>query len=131
MEDWVTIRDLKKKNPSLGTRAIGRLVGVSRSTVKKALGSEQYPGYSRDKKVSGVIEPFQESIKECYLIKKRRVSVILENLRSKGFTGSGISLYRYIGQYLKPQKGVGKPSCPTRPCLGSRCSMTGPSNRFF
>ena len=64
MEDWVTIRNLKKKNPALGTRAISKLVGVSRSTVKKALGSEQCPKYSRDKKVNTVIEPFQEYIKE-------------------------------------------------------------------
>ena len=27
MEDWVTIRDLKKKNPGLGTRAIAKLFG--------------------------------------------------------------------------------------------------------
>jgi hypothetical protein len=32
MEDWVTIRNLKKKkNPYLGTRKIADLVGISRS----------------------------------------------------------------------------------------------------
>lgn len=90
MEDWVTIRNLKKKNPTLGTRAISKLVGVSRSTVKKALGSEQYPRYSRGKKVNTAIEPFEEYIKECYLIKRQKVSVILENLRSKGFCGAAV-----------------------------------------
>lgn len=112
MEDWVTIRNLKKKNPSLGTRAIAKLVGVSRSTVKKALVSEQYPSYSRDKKVNTAIEPFKEYIKECYLIKKQKVSVILGNLRSKGFTGSGISLYRYIGEQLKPEQEGGRAFMP-------------------
>jgi transposase len=112
MEDWVTIRNLKKKNPSLGTRAIAKLVGVSRSTVKKALVSEQYPSYSRDKKVNTAIEPFKEYIKECYLIKKQKVSVILESLRSKGFSGSGISLYRYIGEHLKPEQEGGRAFMP-------------------
>ncbi|GAQ94552.1 hypothetical protein TAGGR_1736 [Thermodesulfovibrio aggregans] len=37
MEDWVKIRNLKKKNPELGTRANAKLLGVSRDTVKKAL----------------------------------------------------------------------------------------------
>lgn len=112
MEDWVTIRNLKKKNPSLGTRAISKLVGVSRSTIKKALASEQYPRYSRDKKVNTAIEPFREYIKECYILKKQKVSVILENLRSKGFSGSGISLYRYISEYLKPEKERGRVFMP-------------------
>lgn len=112
MEDWVTIRNLKKKNPSLGTRAIAKLVGISRSTVKKALGSEQYPRYSRSKKVNTAIEPFKEYIKECYIIKRQKVSVILESLRSKGFSGSGISLYRYIGEHLRPERDGGRVFMP-------------------
>jgi len=36
MTDWVTIRNLKKRNPELGTRAIARILKVSRNTVKKA-----------------------------------------------------------------------------------------------
>jgi len=35
MEKWVTIKNLKKSNPSMGTRKIAELVGVSRNTVKK------------------------------------------------------------------------------------------------
>lgn len=112
MEDWVTIRNLKKKNPGLGTRAIAKLVGVSRSTVKKALVSEQYPSYSRDKKVNTALEPFKEYIKECYVIKKQKVSVILENLRSKGFLGSGISLYRYISEHLRAERDSGRVFMP-------------------
>ena len=83
MEDWVTIRNIKKKHPELGTRSIARLVGVSRSTVKRALNFDQYPRYQRERRVNRVIEPFSEYIKECYLVKRQRVSVILENLRSK------------------------------------------------
>jgi len=104
MEDWVTIRNLKRRRPDLGTRSIARLVGVSRSTVKRALSSNQFQRYKREKKVNEFIEPFREYIKDCYLVKRQRVSVIFENLRSKGFMGNRISLYRYIWEYLSSQR---------------------------
>ena len=40
---WVTIKNLKKHNPNLGTRQIARLLGVSRNTVKKALQRSEVP----------------------------------------------------------------------------------------
>ena len=33
MEDWTTIRNLKQKNPKLGTRAMVKLAGLSRNVV--------------------------------------------------------------------------------------------------
>ena len=50
MEDWVTIRNLKKKNPNLGTRKIATILGISRNTVKKALLSDELPLYNRGEK---------------------------------------------------------------------------------
>ena len=35
MEDWVTIRNLKVKNPNLETKTITTMLGTSRHTVKK------------------------------------------------------------------------------------------------
>ncbi|WP_059175585.1 IS21 family transposase [Thermodesulfovibrio aggregans] len=96
MEDWVTIRNLKKKNPELGTRAIAKLVGVSRNTVKKALKADFYPQYERKTKASDEISVFHDFIKDSYLLKKQRVSVIIENLKSKGFKGSKSTVYRYV-----------------------------------
>ena len=49
MEDWVTIRHLKKKNPNVGTRELARMLGISRNTVKKALKSDELPLYSYHK----------------------------------------------------------------------------------
>lgn len=109
MEDWVTIRNLKKRNPDLGTRKIAKLLGVSRSTVKRALVGERYVGYQRKRKVNELIEPFGEFIRESYLVRKQKVSVIFKNLVSKGFKGSALSLYRYIGEHLKVEReGLGK-----------------------
>jgi DNA-binding MarR family transcriptional regulator len=47
MEDWITIRNLKKRNPNMGTKAIAKKLGLSRNTVKKALRSEDPPVYKR------------------------------------------------------------------------------------
>ena len=89
MEDWVTIRNLRKRNPDLGTRRIARLLGISRGTVRKALVSEHYPRYQRPSTVNRSIEPLEGFIKESYLVRNQKVSVIFENLRSKGFTDQG------------------------------------------
>ena len=47
MEDWVTIRNLKKKNPNIGTRELAKMLGISRNTIKKALKSDEAPEYNR------------------------------------------------------------------------------------
>ena len=47
MEDWVTIRNLKKKNPSIGTRELAKMLGISRNKIKKALKSDEAPEYNR------------------------------------------------------------------------------------
>ena len=57
MEDWVTIRNLKKKDPNLGTRTIALMLGVSRNTVKKALLNDELPLYNRgERKINEAIE---------------------------------------------------------------------------
>ena len=43
MDNWTTIKNLKKINPTMGTRTIAKLVGVSRNTVKKALQEDGAP----------------------------------------------------------------------------------------
>ncbi|KAF5418355.1 MAG: hypothetical protein C5S45_08970 [Candidatus Methanocomedens sp.] len=34
MEDWITIRNLKKRNPKMGTRAIAEKLDLSRNTIE-------------------------------------------------------------------------------------------------
>ena len=70
MEDWVTIRNLKVKNPNIGTRTIAIMLGISRNTVKKALVNDDIPLYNRGvKKINENIEPFINFIKESFLKK--------------------------------------------------------------
>ena len=101
MTDWVTIRNLKQRNPKLGTRSIAKILKVSRNTVKKALAQKVYAGYERVSKNNKELSKFSEFIKESYLVKKQKVSVIIVNLRSKGFKGSESSVYRYINSNFK------------------------------
>lgn len=70
MEDWVSIRNVKNKNPNIGTRELARIFGISRNTVKKALRSDALPLYNRgERKINGAILPFVDFIKESFLKK--------------------------------------------------------------
>jgi len=105
MEDWVSIRNLKSKNPKLGTRKIAKLLGISRNTVKKALANDEAPEYNRGvKKVNENVEPFVGFIKDAFLKKSLKASRILKDIKSKGYQGSTYALYAYIRNELKPIK---------------------------
>lgn len=103
MEDWVTIRNLKHKNPNIGTRELAKMLGISRNTVKKVLKSDEAPQYNRgEKKINEHIVPFVEFIKESFLKKNLKASRILKDIKSKGYQGSQYALYAYVREFLKP-----------------------------
>jgi len=102
MEDWITIRNLKKRNPRMGTRKIAKKLGLSRNTVKNALKSEDAPEYKRETYKNPELEPFHDFIIETYFVKKLKGSRVLNELRSKGCNVSSSAFYRYIQQY-KPE----------------------------
>lgn len=97
MEDWVTIKNLKKHNPKLGTRQIAKLLGVSRNTVKQALQRSEAPVYERQKKAS-VLEPFRDIISEMVNVKRFKGSRILNELKSKGYKGSQTAFYDFLSK---------------------------------
>ncbi len=109
MEDWVTIRNLKKRNPRLGTRKIANLLGINRNTVKRALSGDGPPVYTRSDKINPEIEPFKEFIYESYVVKNLRGSRVLEDMRSKGFRGSQSAFYRHLVTLSKSGKNVFMP----------------------
>jgi hypothetical protein len=84
MEDWITIRNLKKRNPKIGTRSIAKKLDLSRNTVRNALRSEDASAYKRKSYINPELEPFQDIIIEKYIIKKLKGSRVLNDLRSKG-----------------------------------------------
>jgi len=75
MEDWITLRNLKKRNPKIGTRAIPKKLDLSRNTVKYALRSEYPPANKRKTYTNLELKPFQEYIIEQYFVKKLKGNI--------------------------------------------------------
>lgn len=101
MEDWVTIRNLKSKNADLSDRAIGRLLHISKNTVRAAIESDKSPQYERQAIINPDIEPFKDYIYEKLIVKNLLGSRVLSDIKSKGYKGSKSAFYRYISK-LKP-----------------------------
>jgi len=105
MEDWVTIQTLKRKNPSLSNRGLGKLLRVSHNTIKRALEKEAPPEYERKEKLSDKLAPFKEVIFKMVNINKYKGSRILEEIESKGYTGSKSTFYYHYQKIRQtPQK---------------------------
>jgi transposase len=98
LEDWVTIRNLKSKNPFLSNRALGKLLDISKNTVKSALQSDSAPKYERKESINQNIVSFQNYIYEALTVKNLKGSRILNDIKSKGYSGSPSAFYRYLGK---------------------------------
>jgi transposase len=96
MEDWVSIKALKKKRPAMSLRSIAKLIGISHHTVQRALVRTDPPVYKRKVRSNSELEPFREIIAEMTNAKHFRGSRILEELRSKGYTGGKTAFYRML-----------------------------------
>ena len=98
MEDWVTIKTLKAKNPEMSLREIAELLGISHHTVKAALAHDEAPSYKRTAPVNPLLDPFREVIAEMVNVKHFRGSRILEEIKSKGYSGGRTALYHLLHQ---------------------------------
>jgi transposase len=104
LEDWITVKNLKQKNPAIGTRKIAELLGVSRNTVKKALKKESPPEYKRNNIVNPDIAPFKDYIVERIILKRLKGSRVLKEIISKGYKGSQSAFYRYLNKIRTEEK---------------------------
>ncbi len=96
MEDWVTIKNLKTKQPGKSNRAIARELGISHNTVKKALENGEVPEYRRSGSSQSELALFQEVLVEMLTVKKFKGSRIYNELKSKGYKGGKTALYTYL-----------------------------------
>lgn len=96
VEEWMTIKILKKKNPEKSNREIARLVKCSHNTVKAALSREGSPVYKRPPKVNLRLCEYHDYIRELLLNKHLKGSRIYLELKSKGYTGGKTALYTYL-----------------------------------
>ncbi len=109
MEDWLTIKNLKRANPSISNRKIGRLLNISHNTVKKALENEKGPIYNRENKENPEIIKFKDFIEESLLVKGLSKSRILRDIKSKGYKSSKSAFYRYVSKIKLTPKRAFKP----------------------
>ena len=66
MEDWVTIRNLKRKIQTWEQEQLVLMLGVSRNT-KKSIIKDDLPLYNRgERKINEAVEPFIDFIKESF-----------------------------------------------------------------
>lgn len=98
MEDWVTIKTLKAKNPEMSYREIAELLGISHHTVKAALERSEPPTYKRKTPVHPHLDPFREVIEEMFHVQHFRGSRIFEEIKSKGYGGGRTALYHFLSQ---------------------------------
>lgn len=104
MEDWVTIKNIKKRKPAMGTRAIAELLNISRNTVKAALANENPPEYKRTEKINPDIEPFKEFIVNKLSLGGLIASRVLCDIKSKGYKGSQSAFYRFVSSLKLKEK---------------------------
>ena len=99
-EQWMDIKDLKSQGHSI--RAIARLTGHSRNTVRKVLGQNKpqpFRGPDKSSKLDEFKEYAENRYQDCALSAVR----ILDEIRRQGYTGSIQTLRRYL-QSLRPSR---------------------------
>jgi transposase len=99
-EQWMEIKELKSQGHSI--RAIARMTGHSRNTIRKVLAEKKpEPFHSPDR--TSKLDEFKEYVgnryQECALSAVR----IVEEIRSMGYTGSIQTVRRYL-QSLRPSR---------------------------
>jgi len=104
MDDWITIKNLKAKNPDMSLREIAKHVHVSHNTVKKALEGKSPPKYEKKPRENCNLEPYKEVIFEMLNVKKFVGSRILEEIKSKGYKGGRTAFYCHLEKIRIDQK---------------------------
>lgn len=103
MEDWVTIKHLRAKHPTMSLREIGEILAISHHTVKSALERESPP--ERAVKENEKLAPLKDVIFEMANVKHFRGSRIFEEIKSKGYSGGKTAFYAYLKRIkLESQK---------------------------
>jgi len=104
VSQWAEIRRLHEVE-GLSGRAIARKLGCDRATVKKALELDSPPDESRRAKRSTILAPYHDKI-AALLEQSPGLSAvrITEELRRDGYTGSEVTVRRYVRQ-IRPPRG--------------------------
>lgn len=85
-------------------RAVHRLTGLHRNTVKKYFECIQYPERVPSKKKNLVISSFEPYLKQRWAEGMRNSKVLWEEIQAKGFIGSRRMVQRFLSKLPKDQK---------------------------
>jgi transposase len=100
VEEWMDIRTLSREGHSI--KAICRLTGFSRNTVRRVLRDAGPRDYRSPERVS-CLDPFKAYAKERFEACGLSACRMLEEIRPMGYTGSVRTLRRYL-EGLKPEQ---------------------------
>ena len=87
------IRSLAKQGYSV--RAISRMTGMHRRTVKKYLNEQNIPVYRQTER-GGILKPYQDLIRDWLSQQDYQATRIHELLQGQGYTGSYNTVKRYV-----------------------------------
>ena len=104
-EPWMEIKDLRNQGHSI--RAIAKMMGVSRNTVRKVLDQSTPAVFSKPER-SSKLDEFKGYVKnryeECALSAVR----LLDEIRPMGYSGSIQTLRRYLNGLRGRKRSLGK-----------------------
>ncbi|HEY8347352.1 MAG TPA: IS21 family transposase, partial [Symbiobacteriaceae bacterium] len=100
-EEMFCIKELHAKGFSI--RAIARMTGHDRKTVRKYINAQCCPRYKPRPKRPSKLDPYK-----AYLFSRMRegmfnCNVLLEELRAQGYTGGKSILKEFVAQYRPPR----------------------------
>jgi len=100
VEQRMDIKELHQEGHSI--KAISRLTGLSRNTVRKVLRGEHSLSYTK-RSSSSKLDPFKAHIRKRFEACDLSAVRILEEIKAMGFDGSVSTVRRYLRE-LKPDK---------------------------
>jgi transposase len=112
-------RVVELQEKGLSERAITRLTGMSRGTVRRYLSAGAFPEINSPENRRSQLDLYKPLIRERLEANASTVKELLQELRRLGYTGSESSLARYIRRRLKWNKRLAKervgekPKCPS------------------
>ncbi|MFN8009540.1 MAG: IS21 family transposase [Terriglobia bacterium] len=100
LEQWMDLHILHKQGHSI--RAIAELSGHARNTVRKVLRQNSPQEFQKPPRPSH-LDPFKEYLRERFGSCRLSAVRLLEEIRPMGYTGSVVTLRRFLAT-LKPQQ---------------------------
>jgi transposase len=120
VETWM--RSMKLKCQGLSIRAIGRLTGYDRKTIRRCLGEPaSRPMHGPRVAAPSKLESFKPYLRERPQVGVWNAAVLLREIRERSYDGS----YTILTNSLRPQHGKPGETPLSNPASASTCQKVG------